>query len=684
MLKLKKLKISNVGRFVGDHEISFEGRPYLMQVDAENLNTGGSSGAGKSTVFNSLEYLLGINHLPSTVLQSRLTKSAMSVSGIFDLNGEELVVERAKTGGLSISLSGAVLTSGNNKMAEEKLDEILGISRDLLRKMIHKRQKEGGFFLSFTAKECHAFLAEALDLKTWTSRLHKAVSDHSSYSKEYETTKAAMEASKASLDLSRQGLESLVEPKLSFSTEVIPILKKNVGFAQKDLFEKEEMLRSELRLISRPSRPDTLDKSSVFPFENNIKELRAQESFERKQTMDKISVAQKELRDLEEKLSSYKHAVSMVSSYEKNLDQIKIKILSLKSNTCHTCSQPWHQSDNELSSLVEKAKSEAVKIQSAKSLGLELPSLELAIQEKKQTNENLKALSENPTLIATIRQAEAALTAEQDRLDKTYAAMMQSHLNDLETCKSKENEIRTKFSSLLQNCTYNVNEHERLLFEKETQLKSYESELSLFNQNRTKLSDNVKKQEEQFRILQAGNKESETMMAVTGESVKIIKSYMNTLFQGALDSIASKASTILSRIPNMSTCTVYFEGFKETKAGTIKDEINAILTMDGEIDIPVKSMSGGERTAIDLAVDLAVIDMIEERAGKGLDLFVLDEPFDGLDSVCREQCLEILKTHVSGKRIILVDHSNETKELVHDRIVVIRDGQTSSISGSLS
>jgi hypothetical protein len=41
--------------------------------------------------------------------------------------------------------------------------------------------------------------------------------------------------------------------------------------------------------------------------------------------------------------------------------------------------------------------------------------------------------------------------------------------------------------------------------------------------------------------------------------------------------------------------------------------------------------------------------------------------------------LQILQTHVSGKRIVIVDHSNETKELVHDRIIVVRDGQESRI-----
>jgi DNA repair ATPase RecN len=54
----------------------------------QNNNTGGSSGAGKSTVFNALDFLLGLNDLPVTVLQSRLTKSGISVIGEFDFDGK--------------------------------------------------------------------------------------------------------------------------------------------------------------------------------------------------------------------------------------------------------------------------------------------------------------------------------------------------------------------------------------------------------------------------------------------------------------------------------------------------------------------------------------------------------------------------------------------------------------------
>jgi DNA repair exonuclease SbcCD ATPase subunit len=60
-------------------------------------------------------------------------------------------------------------------------------------------------------------------------------------------------------------------------------------------------------------------------------------------------------------------------------------------------------------------------------------------------------------------------------------------------------------------------------------------------------------------------------------------------------------------------------------------------------------------------------------------LFILDEPFNGLDHISIENCLEIIKNHDTNKRIIIVDHSSETKEMIGFRVVVERSGQESEI-----
>src|ERR1035437_9022378 len=106
MLILKSLTFSGIGHFVEEQTIDFTSLGNLVQVDAQNLNTGGSSGAGKSTIFKALEFLLGLNDISNGVLQSRLTKTPMTVTGIFDLDGLPLKIERNKK--FLIDLNGEV------------------------------------------------------------------------------------------------------------------------------------------------------------------------------------------------------------------------------------------------------------------------------------------------------------------------------------------------------------------------------------------------------------------------------------------------------------------------------------------------------------------------------------------------------------------------------------------------
>src|SRR5580704_17795852 len=121
MLKLKTLKFKNIARFVESQTIDFENLSGLIQIDAINKNTSGSSGAGKTSILNSLEFLLGLNNIPNSIFQSRLTKDNIWVEGTFDYDGQNLIITRSKKG-LSIELNGSI-EAGSSKLAEEKLDQ---------------------------------------------------------------------------------------------------------------------------------------------------------------------------------------------------------------------------------------------------------------------------------------------------------------------------------------------------------------------------------------------------------------------------------------------------------------------------------------------------------------------------------------------------------------------------------
>jgi DNA repair exonuclease SbcCD ATPase subunit len=137
------------------------------------------------------------------------------------------------------------------------------------------------------------------------------------------------------------------------------------------------------------------------------------------------------------------------------------------------------------------------------------------------------------------------------------------------------------------------------------------------------------------------------------ELKRATKSYLSCSFDEALETISENATRLVRCIPNMANATIQLMGVWETKEGKVKEEVNAVLNLDGDENIDIRSLCGGERSAIDLAVDLSAIELIENKANKGINIFVLDEPFNGLDTVCIEMALEVLMP-VHTKNLLLL------------------------------
>ena len=168
-------------------------------------------------------------------------------------------------------------------------------------------------------------------------------------------------------------------------------------------------------------------------------------------------------------------------------------------------------------------------------------------------------------------------------------------------------------------------------------------------------------------------------LEIAEEAKRCLKSYLSCSFDDALDGISESSTRILRSIPTMANSTIRLVGQKEMNSGTIKDQVNVLLDNDGEIDINIKSLSGGERSALDLCIDLAVTEFIEERTNKGCEILFLDEIFNGFDSIGIENALEMLKTFGVNKKMLLIEHDGVAKEYVQNKITVVRDGETSRI-----
>jgi DNA repair exonuclease SbcCD ATPase subunit len=208
---------------------------------------------------------------------------------------------------------------------------------------------------------------------------------------------------------------------------------------------------------------------------------------------------------------------------------------------------------------------------------------------------------------------------------------------------------------------------------------NFEQAKARFEESRSKLQIQLEKYGYDLEAVHMDLMGVQEEIELATEAKKAIKSYLSCSFEDALDSIGDAATRLIRGIPNMATSTIQFEGLKETKEGKIKEEVTCLISMDGEIGIPVKSLSGGERSAVDIGIDLAVIQFIEERTGKGIDLFILDEAFNGLDTTCIEDAIEMLKNCSVDKRLFIVEHNPIIAQAMENRITVVRDGLTSKV-----
>lgn len=681
MLKLKSYSFSGIGRFAQKQTIDLEGRDHLIQIDGENTNTGGSSGAGKSTTVEALAYLLGISEIPSTQLQSRITKSPIWVQGKFEGG---ITITRSKKEGLAIQTpEGSV--SGNSKLAEEKLDEIIGVNRKLLKTMCYKRQKQGGFFLNLTPKESHAFLIDCLDLGQYQSKINKM---SELLKDKYKPGKLTLEASLNEMKIGAGNIKDLLTKKeapVKPEEKDVSKLKLEINL-KKQTLQNEELTLTQM-VTSIGPKPVKLEN---FVFEDEQKLLDTQSSItavkaeieqikkDHQEAIDQARSAVNKIQNNIAKANGYKPLlIEEVSRQDALLEQIK----HIEEKKCPTCMRKWKQGgEDKLKDMKDQLGMCQEKIAGYKSEIENVPHLmvleqkAIEILEKRQSQqlnipekETLAALEENFRVLKN-QKDNLASTVNQKYLEE-YNAWNQKYQTAQDMFKKKTDDLRWEIAGL-------ENEIEKI----ETEKENYEKALAIYNKDVEQLNNKLKEYSKNFKINNDKLQEIEKNIILSEESIRLIKNFTLQKFQDTLDYIGERATEIINMIPNMSNAVIYFESAKETKTGKVKNEVNAVINLEGDTAIPIKTLSGGERTSADFAIDLAVGEMIESMTKKGVNFLIIDEGFDGLDSISKIECLEILKNLNTEKQILMVDHSSEVKEMVHDIIKVRRVNEESFIA----
>jgi DNA repair exonuclease SbcCD ATPase subunit len=680
MLKLKSYSFSGIGRFVEKQTIDLENRDHLIQIDGENTNTGGSSGAGKSTTVEALAYLLGISEIPSTQLQSRITKSPIWVQGIFD---DGITITRSKKEGLTIQTPEETV-SGNSKLAEEKLDQIIGVNRKLLKTMCYKRQKQGGFFLNLTPKESHEFLIDCLDLGQYQSKINKM---GELLKDKYKPKKIELESSIVELTNTVEQFEDLLKtkekPNEPEKVDLDTIRLKIDVLKQKRENEEKAYQESLSKIGPKPIEPESpvFDKEQMLlDTKSSITAVKAEIEDVRKAHQEAIDQARSAVNKIQgniAKANSYKQL--LIDEVDRNnalIEQIK----HIQEEKCPTCMREWKQdSGDKLKDLIAKSGMHQEKIAGYKSEIENIPHLmvleqkAIEILEKRQLQQ-LK-LPEKETLAAL----EENLRKLQNEKDNIKSVAKQQYLEEFNKWNQQSQFIESEFKKKDQELSYEIYGLENQLEIEQRNQEHYKKALETYKND----IDIIQIKTEAVKTKLENNSEClqdiEKNITLSEESIRLIRNFTLQKFQDTLDYIGQRATEIINMIPNMANAVIFFESAKETKTGKVKNEVNAVINLEGDTAIPIKTLSGGERTSADFAIDLAVGEMIESMTQKGVNFLIIDEGFDGLDSISKIECLEILKQLNTEKKILIVDHSSEVKEMVHDIIKVKRVNEESFV-----
>lgn len=681
MLELKKLILSGIGRIVEEQTIDFTQLGTLVQVDGQNTNTGGSSGAGKTTLFNALDYLLGLNDIPNSILQSRLTEETIKVTGIFQLDGKTITIQRGKK--LSIDIDGEV-TVGSNKLAEEKLDQLLGMPRERFRQILHKRQGEGGFFLKMTPKETHEFLMDCLGhshLKPKLDALDKSVSE---LTKEVNALKSKVEAGHASLRATQNAIKALGSaPVQEVHQEVILSLKDKMEGSGRTLEGLKATHRLELETLEL-TRPQV----SVTPFDTTKKESLEKHLNEVRQAAQHLVQAERDrqaevgkvIADLRVKRMGYEGDIEKGAKASLEAVQIAGEIKKIRDSICPTCEQNWatekaKAKEAELLNKLTFLKEAVANGNGAKIIVAELTAKINSLNEDLMPKpiHGLQHLSEREAELTASIQFENQAYRDHQAIENTKNRAL------LDKFAAAQRELQTKHSLELQQASgqYDL---DRRAFEASVQkLKAFQDSKNRYEQSLQALKAQEKNAEDYVMADSFLLLAKEDRLQLAEEVKRAVKSYTSCSFDDALDEIGDTATRIIRGIPNMANATIQLQGVRETKEGKVKEEVNAVINVDGEVGVPFKSLSGGERSSVDLAIDLAVIELLENKSNKGIDVFILDEPFTGLDTVSIEMALDVLKNSNLSKRLVIVDHNPEVKQMVQSRLVVVREGTTSRV-----
>lgn len=447
--------------------------------------------------------------------------------------------------------------------------------------------------------------------------------------------KSKSESWKHDMEESIKGYQSNIDEfknELHEYEETLDLCSENISYADESILDLQKKLDGIVKSLS------------------NYKELR--EHLE--ELRDSESQVSKALRDTKRKIDDYSGDIESlkrkISRLEKSKQEYESKIRDNKETIgtpCPVCGRPLseeHIKDalDELQNLIKDTDD------SIEENGVKIESVNKKIKKLKDKSEGYEDLLQE--VRDAIEETESSLESSEEL--ESRKGDLSNKIKDLEHSKLSEERRKSSAQSKIDSIQEKIKfYHEKIADFKnqdnpyENQLDSYQKKIAQLQDSKLELSSSIDSYQSSLDVLQFWLK---------GFSNSGIKSMLLDDITPFLNERANKYLQVLSG----NHVRIEFSTQTTLKSGEIRDKFQ-IQVINDDGGNSYMSNSSGEKRRIDVAINLALQDLIASRANKKLNIMFMDEVLDTLDRQGTDSVIELLMEISKEKSSVFVISHNE-------------------------
>lgn len=292
---------------------------------------------------------------------------------------------------------------------------------------------------------------------------------------------------------------------------------------------------------------------------------------------------------------------------------------------------------------------------------------------EKRLNELIEEIGEKPEDPENELKELRKKKEEYDRL-KPIADRYEKLLEDIKEAQEKLRKLENKKHELqeeIKKLGYDKQHHEKVRKEHEELLRKFERTKTELEEKTKSLEKNLKDLNEVEKEIKELKEKRNNLKAELDKIEKLINDLERIRHayhrDGVQRLLRQKIAPIISEL-----ATEYIENFNMDITDVYLSEDFDITVVKNSVEVPISTLSGGEKVAVALALRLA----IARTLSKTLSIIIMDEPTTHLDEERRKDLVEILdrffKLEGAIPQVVIVTHHPEL-ETVADTLYLIRN-----------